>query len=346
MNLYCTSHTFLIKLIEGNYVRYEDENDPFCEISISASDGSTSFTFDGFGLYRSHLETIISEINNTLAGKHNKDYHLKFPDPKVVGGDCYSPISFLIHSEKTHEEDYWEFIYETNGGWHNSGKNRYSFCFCTDDLKKLKAELEIQINNFNWPDNGKIDYYELALPDQKYNTAYSAAVLREELSGIIGRRPLKKLLVDLHGYIDSNRYSANEISFSCVGGPALLLFDDIIIDLSIHGEGMIRYRVYENINAESIVKKRGYAPRESYNTTDYYYDLSTVLSLPFEDETINKVEIQPTDTWAFSQSWFDEEKAASSNDLPNLIKFKMSNNVCICFVGDCIEYYHLYLEQC
>ena len=75
MDLYCMCNAFFIKLIESNYIRYEGDNDPFCGISISASDGTTSFTFDGLGLHRSHLQSIISEIDNTLAGKHNKDYH-------------------------------------------------------------------------------------------------------------------------------------------------------------------------------------------------------------------------------------------------------------------------------
>lgn len=49
--------------------------------------------------------------------------------------------------------------------------------------------------------------------------------------------------------------------------------------------------------------------------------------------------------WCFSTSWFDESKASASYDLPNLIKFCMSNNVRICFAGDRLEYSYMYLEQ-
>ncbi len=346
MDLYCMCNAFFIKLIESNYIRYEGDNDPFCGISISASDGTTSFTFDGLGLHRSHLQSIISEIDNTLAGKHNKDYHLQFADPNIIGGDCYSPISFCIYCGKTHDEDYWEFIYEANGGWHNSGKTKYSFCFCTDDLKNLRVELETQINNFNWNEHGKIDYYEIDLPEKNYTTAYSAAELRDELSRLLTGKTLKKMFVDLYGHIDSKQYDDNRISFSYMGGPDLLVFDDVAVELCIHGEGMIRYRVFENFDANSIVKRRGYAPEDTYNNPAYYFDLATVLALRFEDKTLKNIEIATTDTWPFSQSWFDEAKANSSNDLPNLIKFHMSNDVQICFAGDSIEYYYMYLEQC
>jgi hypothetical protein len=166
MDLYCMCNAFSIKLIESNYIRFENDNDPFCGVSITASDETASFTFDGLGLHKSHLRNIISEIDNTLAGKHDEDFHLQFDDPNVIGGNCFSPISFLIHCGETHDEDYWEFIYEANGGYHNSGKTKYSFCFCTNDLKNLKEELEKEISNFNWKEHGKIEYYEIALLEQ------------------------------------------------------------------------------------------------------------------------------------------------------------------------------------
>lgn len=346
MNLYCVRDSFFIKLIESNYIRYEGDNDPVCGISITASDGTTSFTFDGLGLHKSHLQSIICEIDNTLAGKHSQDYHLQFADPHVIGGDCYSPISFFIHCGKTHDEDYWEFVYEADGGWHNSGKMKYSMCFCTDDLKNLREELAIQINNFNWSEHGKIDYYEIALPEKDYTTAYSAAELKDRLLRLLTGKTLKKMFVNLQGHIDSSQYDDNSISFSYMGGPALLIFADIAVELSIHGEGMIRYRVFDNFDASYIVKKRGYAPEDTYTSSSYFFDLSTVIALQFEDETLKTIEIESTDMWPFSQSWFDEEKANASNDLPNIVKFHMSNDVQICFEGDSIEYYHMYLEPC
>lgn len=195
MDLYCMGCSFSVKLIESNYIRYEGDKDPFCGISITASDGITSFTFDGFGLHRSHLRSIISEIDNTLAGKHNQDFHLQFADPDVIGGHCYSPISFFIHCGKTHDENYWEFVYEGNGGWHNSGKTKYSICFCIEDLKNLREELETQINNFKWSKQGRIGYYEVDLPEKEYITAYSAWELKAELLRVLAGKELKKYLL-------------------------------------------------------------------------------------------------------------------------------------------------------
>ena len=158
-------------------------------------------------------------------------------------------------------------------------------------------------------------------------------------------KTLKKMFVDLYGYIDSMQYDGNRISFSYMGGSDLLVFDDIAVELCIHGEGMIQYRVFDNFDASCIGKKRGYAPEDTYTNTSYFFDLATVLALQFEDKTLKTIEIEPTDMWPFSQSWFDEEKANSSNDLPSIVKFHMSNDVQICFAGDSIEYYYMYLEQ-
>ena len=116
---------FSMRILESKYVRFENDEDPFCGVCITASDRHTTFTFDGLGLHRSHLRRIITEIDRTLAGKYDKDFHLQFNDPNLIGGEeCFSPISFMIHCGQTHKEDYWEFLYESNGGYHNSGKTR------------------------------------------------------------------------------------------------------------------------------------------------------------------------------------------------------------------------------
>lgn len=346
MDLFCVGHSFSIELIESNYIRYEGDKDPFCNIAITASDGITSFTFDGLGLHRSHLQSILAEIDNTLAGRHDQDFQLQFADPSVIGGHSYSPISFFIHCGKTHDEDYWEFVYEGNGGGYNSGKTKYSICFCTKDLINLKEELEARMHKFKWSQQGKIDYYEIALPEKDYITAYSAAELKSELLEALAGKELKKMFVDLYGYIDSSQYDDNGISFSYMGGKDLLVFDDVAVELCIRGEGMIRYRVFENFDADCFVKKRGFAPADTRTNISYFFDLATVLDLQFEDTTLRNIETVTTDVWPFSPSWFDEKKATASNDLPNVIKFHMSNGVQICFAGDSIEYYYMYLKQC
>jgi hypothetical protein len=153
------------------------------------------------------------------------------------------------------------------------------------------------------------------------------------------------MFVRLYGYIDSKQYDDNSISFSYMGGSDLLVFENVAIEICIHGEGMVRYRIFENFDLVSAVKKRGYAPADTYTNTSYYFDFAQVLALHYEDKWVSKVEIFPTDTWPFSQSWYDESKANASKDLPNLIKFHMSNGVRICFAGDSIEYYYMYIEQ-
>ena len=220
------------------------------------------------------------------------------------------------------------------------------YCMCDSFFEKSEERTSNSDQQFNWSEHGIIDYYEIDLPEKDYITAYSAAELKGELLTLLAGKRLKKMFVDLYGHIDSRQYDDNSISFSYMGGPDLLVFDDIAVELCIHGEGMIRYRVFENLDASCIKEKRSYAPEDSYTKTSYFFDLATVLALQFEDTALKTIEIESTDTWPFSQSWFDEEKANSSDDLPNIIKFHMSNDVQICFAGDSIEYYYMYLEQC
>ena len=345
MNLYVMGSDFSMQLVETKYVRFENDADPFCGISITTSDMTTSFTFDGLGLHRSHLRRIITEIDSTLAGEHNEEFHLQFADPNVIGGECFSPISFVIHPGDTHEEDYWEFQYHSNGGYHNSGKTQYSMCLCTDDLKNFRDDLQSQIDKFNWKEHGKIEYYEIYLPEHELETAYSAEELRAELSGLLTGKTLRKIFADLSGFIDSSQYSENSIDFSYMGGSCLLVFDDLALKLCIHAEGMVQYHIFYGIDPSSFVKKTAFAPEDSYISNSYFFDIAPKLALKYENSWVKTVEVYPTKTWPFSQSWFDEAKAEASGSLPNLIKFNMSNGVRVCFEGDYIEYYQMWLEQ-
>ncbi|MBR6209513.1 MAG: hypothetical protein IKQ69_11010 [Oscillospiraceae bacterium] len=344
MNLFVMGSDFSMRLLETKYVRFENDNDPFCGLSITTSDMTTTFTFDGLGLHRSHLRRIIAEINNTLDGKYSEEFHLQFEDPNVVGGECFSPISFIIHPGKTHEEDYWEFLYQSNGGYHNSGKTQYSMCLCTNDLKYFRDDLQSQINNFNWKEHGKIEYYEIHLPEHELETAYSAEELRSDLSSLLTGKTLRKIYVDLYGFIDSSQRTENSLDFSYMGGASLLVFEDLAVELCIHAEGMIRYHVFYDIDPGAFVKKTGFAPEETYSSNSYFFDIAPQLSLKYENSWVKEIEVIPTDTWPFSQSWFDEEKAEASGHLPNLIKLNMSNGVRVCFEGDSIEYYFMWLE--
>ena len=345
MNLYVMGSDFSVRLLETEYVRFENDKDPFCGLSIEASDMTTTFTFDGLGLHRSHLSRIITEIDNTLAGKHNEDFHLKFADPRFIGSEVFSPISFVIHCGQTHEEDYWEFLYESNGGYHNSGKTLYSVCLCTDDLKLFRDDLQSQIDNFNWKEHGKIEYYEIHLPEHELETSYSAEELCANLSSLLTGKTLKKVFVGLYGFIDSSQYTENSLDFSYMGGVCLLLFDGLAVELCIHAEGMIQYHVYYDVDPSAFVKKTGFAPEDTYSSDFYFYDIAPLLSLKYENSQVMTVDVFPTDTWPFPQKWFDEEKAEASGYLPNLIKLNMSNGVRVCFEGNSIEYYSMWLEQ-
>ena len=346
MNLYTWSCDFSLQLLEKmDYVRFENDKDPFCEISITSSDRITTFTFDGLGLRKSHLIRIIAELDNTLAGKHNEVFHLQFADPGVIDGDCFSPISFVIHPGNTHEEDYWEFQYRSYGGYHNSGKTQYSVCLCTDDLKRFRDDLQSQINNFKWKEQGQIEYYEIHLPEHTLENAYSAEELYAELSSLLTGKTLKTIFVDLYGFIDSSQHTENSLDFSYMGGISLLVFDDLAVELCIHAKGMIRYHVFYDIDPSAFVKKIGFAPDNTDSNISYFFDIASRLTLKYENSWVKTVQVFPTDSWPFLQSWFDEKKAKASKDLPNLIKINMSNGVRVCFAGDSIEYYYLWLEQ-
>ena len=231
------------------------------------------------------------------------------------------------------------------GGYHKSGKTQFSMCLCTDDLKNLRDDLQSQIDSFNWEGHGRIEYYEINLPEHELKPAYSAEELRADLSSLLTAKTLRKVFVALYGYIDSSQRTENSLDFSYMSGACLLVFDDLAIELCIHAEGMIRYHVFYDINPSAFVKKTGFAPEDTYSSSSYFVDIAPLLNLKYENSWVKTVEEFPADTWSFQQSWFDEAKAEASGNLPNLIKLNMSNGVRVCFEGDSIECYFMWLEQ-
>ena len=84
-------------------------------------------------------------------------------------------------------------------------------------------------------------YYEIKYPDLDYNYVYSALNMEEDLVNNIKGKELRKIYVSLFGYMESAKKGENLIDCSYMGGPLFLIFDDIVLYLVIHAEGVMEY---------------------------------------------------------------------------------------------------------
>ena len=194
---------------------------------------------------------------------------------------------------------------------------------------------------------GKQPYTIITQPDAEWEYSYSANKLETELSKNFKGQKLKSVYIALSGYLGSLYSTADCIDLSCIGGTALIIFDKLALQLAIHAEGMVEYRIFpvRDIKMKAVYD---YPTENALMAGNGYFNLQdSSVSLEYAEKRVESVSVEGTGLWSgFYLPGFDEEAAelaARENDLPSEIQFRAETGV-IRFEGDSIEYYRLYFK--
>lgn len=198
-------------------------------------------------------------------------------------------------------------------------------------------------------DNSRYDivsYSKIITPDDESKWYYSYQELQIELNDLCKNHILKKAYVDLQGYLESFHHSENYYDFSYLGDAVILLFDNIAIEIHIHGTGMVQYRTINLQNIE-ILNVVDVPPSDMGLTGDnYFYDLGNQFQLSYEKQEVMCVQVDATDCYPFGAKGYDEQKARAAektHSLPNNIHFMLENNVDFGIYADEIELFYIKL---
>lgn len=325
--------TFTIKLKQSEYIAYSGDEYPSCKIEIYTNDGRSKFEFNGLHLCKFHLERIIEYIDKTLNNKFKTNVHLQFEDPYISGG--YSPLSFEIYGHKNHELDYWKFIYNGAGGWHNSGKNVFSMCLNREDIEGLKEMLLAEIAKVNWDDCGKTNYYRIEFPDIPYIECYSASRLENEILSLCKELKIENIMVETVSLTELYNNKENHCYFS-IGNTVLLFFEKFIIDFQIDASGLFRYRVIHRDEVISFEKIFDKLPSYDSPVLPCYSEIESLFTKKFIGETIKNCKTTSTEYAAFGN--LDESLCG---ELPEDLIFELSNGNKLILSGDEIEYFSI-----
>lgn len=194
---------------------------------------------------------------------------------------------------------------------------------------------------------GRVDYSTITTPNEERKWYYSNIELQDKLNNLCKNHTLKKVYADLRGYLESFHQDNNYYDFSYFGGPVILIFDNIAIELCVHGTGMVECRAI-NLWDVKIKSTKDFPPSNMGLVGDnYFYDLSEQFQLKYEGYTVEEVVVDNTDCYPFSLSRFDEEKAKKAeetNSLPNNVHFYLANGVDFGVYADDIEYFYIELN--
>lgn len=167
----------------------------------------------------------------------------------------------------------------------------------------------------------KVEFYTIKIESQKeLSWVYSATEFRDALHKEFNGQKLNRLFVSLYGYLASSKRSDNLLDFSYRGGTLLAVFERSVLELVIHVEGMIQYRILP-LHEVKIPKygRTDYPPSDTGFNGDDYYDLSNEFDVTFVDTVTKGVEVDKTGVYPFDLEGFDEALAAEAEqrgDLP------------------------------
>ena len=195
---------------------------------------------------------------------------------------------------------------------------------------------------------GKVNYATIATPNVEFNWYYSYLELQNELNTLCQNHTLKKVYAGLQGYLESFHHSDNYYDFSYLGGSVLLIFDNVAVELCVHGTGMVQCRTM-NLWDVKIRTTKDFPPSDMGLIGDrYFYDLSMQFQLTYENQIVERVAVDNVDAYPFSLSGFDEEKAKAAeenNSLPDHVHFHLRNGVDFGVYSEQIEYFYIELKK-
>ena len=198
----------------------------------------------------------------------------------------------------------------------------------------------------------KVEYYTIKIDSQQeMSWVYSAADLQKQLSAAFQGQSLKKLFVSLYGYLDYSKRRDDYLDFSYMGGTLLLVFDHSVLELVIHVEGMMEYRIMPAWEVK--IPKQGtvdWPPEDMWirSTSCYYYNLGQEVAPYCFERVIRAITVNKSDIYPFSLRGWDEiqgKEAEKRGDLPQSIELHMDGGACLYLCGEELEYFYIQFEE-
>ena len=195
---------------------------------------------------------------------------------------------------------------------------------------------------------GKVWHTTIISNNPDYTWNYSCEELENTLKEMLISKTVKKVFVNLNGYLEGAKREENYYDFSYMGGTVLMVFsDNIALELDIRAEGMIAHR-FHNVSDLTFQTTKDFPPSDMVLSEKYFFDIKDEFTLSFENTHIETVVVDGTNTYAFSEKNFDKEKAVLAmhqNKLPANIHFILDNGIKFSLFGEAIEYFIICLEK-
>ena len=312
------SDWFVVKIepLTG-YVKHYESEYTLCRIGFGIVRDGDRFQFSCECSDRI-LERILSAADDYLSGT-TEEKRLSFPIPYIWGDDCLYPYSFRMKDDGSG----WTFCYKDR----KSGNDLF-FPMTVDDVASLGDQIRLQQRSMDWDSIGKVLQYRFDLPGIEYECCYSAGALQKTLNRLCVGKMIRKMYVSTLNYAEPLGAEQNYVNYY-LGPQLLILFDGLLLDLLIHGEGLFEYRYFEEREIRGISEKFDFRDEDENQFCDIgeYFDADGFSS------EVGLVQVDETHYFSCYPAEFDETRLAESLELPEFVHFMMKDRKVLTLQG-------------
>ena len=304
------------------YNKFSSQNYTLCDIKFTLTCAGQEHKF-GSESSNKAIEKLISELDDYLCGRIGADRELTFTIPYIVGGDEVYPYSFKINVA----ENTWTFCYKRN-----PYAEEYDFVcdLGRDSLLFLREQVEEQDAKIGWESLGLTQLYKFDFPDTEYEWCYSAKDFCKALNKLCVGESIRAIYVSALNYSGPLTVETNFVNYY-VGDQVIIQLDDILLDMRIMAEGLVKWRAFE----KSEYGINGPTLKFIDDSDNEFCDIENVydrFKFKYTDARIQRVTVSEIDSWSWTPKGFDKNKLGDSIELPKEIQFSLANN-CSLYMG-------------
>ena len=278
------------------------------------------------------LKKLIQAADAFLLDRTVDNDCLSFTIPYIAGGFERYHYFFEIHIGETKEEDYWSFKITTDFSAEIM-EIEYEYRLTRDEIEDLRNSLVRQMEEFDWDNCGKTEYYHFEIPDRPYEWCYSAKELEEKLAGLFIGDKLETIYVSGLNYANPLSVGKNWVDYY-LGARVHLEFENRHADILAHAEGLFEIRIFER---SEVAKSKFYD--ELDEPDEVLCDTGDVFNSSYSGRIVRGVTVDAVDYWPWSARGFDESKPGDPVELPDALRFELEGDMVLSIIVGLDDFY-------
>ena len=301
--------------------RYASQDYVKCGLSIKfeKEDREFKIVFDN-----KSLAEIISEIEMYFGGEIAENTNTVYYVPWVVGNYVIYQITFMIDVEQKK----WFFRYKKS---QNDAEFGFVYEISENELRSLYEQIKSQYDAVNWNNIGKSEIYTFKTPDTEFEWCYSAKSFESAIGSISNGKEIRSIYVSAMNYRDPLRVKRNFVNYY-LGSEVIVEFDDYVVDLLVHAQGLYQWRIFDKKDIEIVGPKTKFIDDgdEEFCKIGNVYE---AFELEYLNSRIESVKVDKTTYWPWAARGFDKSKLEDPIELPENLHFNLANGNTLSFLG-------------